>query len=103
MGSLASDCLAEPDTSCTIVEFQMMVLPDNSRDNVSGRNGERHLVLTRLQQRSAELLDVLVPRTLIGVVAQGIGCDRMQRAGAPIVEANGRVPSEARFVPITLA
>src|ERR1039458_6758177 len=53
-----------------IVQLEADIIPDDAGGDVSRRNGERHLILARLQQRGIELLDVLVPHALIGVVTQ---------------------------------
>ena len=72
-----------------VVQFEADVVPDDAGGNVSRRNGKRHLILAWLQQSGVELLNVLVPDSLVGVVAQGVGGDGMDGADGLAVDGDG--------------
>src|SRR5664280_1087607 len=70
-----------------VVQLEAEVIPDDSGGDISGGNREGNLILACLHQSGVELLDVLVPDTLIGVVAQSVGGDGMDGADGLSVDA----------------
>src|ERR1017187_3906208 len=68
-----------------VVEFKADVVPDDAGGDIAGGDGEGDGVLARFQQRGIELLDVLVPDALVGVVAESVGGDGVKGAdGLPV-------------------
>ena len=58
-----------------VVQLESDVVPDHAGGDIAGGHGEGDGVLAGLQQGGVELLDVLVPDALVGVVVQRVGRD----------------------------
>src|ERR1017187_6937619 len=78
-----------------VVELKPQVVPDHAGSDIAGGHGEGDGVLAGLEQRGVELLDVLVPDALVGVVAQSVGGDGVQGADFLAVDADGQVAGDA--------
>ena len=56
-----------------LLEFEAQVVPNNATLEVAARNRERHFIFARLQHRRVEPQRPLLPKSLVGVVANGVG------------------------------
>jgi hypothetical protein len=79
-----------------VVDFEAEVVPDYTGGDIAGGHGEGDGVLTWLEQGGVELLDVLVPDALVGVVAKSVGRDGVQGADGLPVDSDGEVAGDAR-------
>ncbi len=78
-----------------VVQSQPEVVPDDASGDVSCGDGGRHFIGSRLEQSGVELLDVLL-RTRVGVITQGVGRDRMDRASDLSVDSDGKAALRRR-------
>jgi hypothetical protein len=72
-----------------VVEFQAEVVPDYAGGDVAGGDGEGEGVFAGLEEFGVELLGVLVPDALVGVVADGVGGHGVDGARVLSVDGDG--------------
>ena len=73
-----------------LVQLKAQIVVTNSAGKITGRNGERHFVFTRLQERAVEGLGIFPPHAPISVIAQGVGRDGTDGTGVLAIDANGQ-------------